>query len=296
MTTRRSTWQVPEETPAPEEVLHGGTANRGQVVRVGDTVRRPQRSTSGATHALLRHLADVGFEGAPRFLGVDDLGREVLSFLPGTPVVPPYPDWALTDEALAGVADLLRRYHRAVASFDPAPHRWPPSPPAAYVDGLVGHNDLNLDNVVFRDGRAVALIDFDLASPGSRLWDVACAARLWAPLRPDTAIDDGRRGRGLARFRLFVDSYGIPARDRSRVVDAVLENHGWFRELIRTHAEEGHAVFAQHWNPEARERARRYREWFGAHEQAMRQALAGPAPRTVRQDSARQGDTPPEGR
>jgi hypothetical protein len=281
-----------EEVLAQEEVLHGGTANRGAVVRVGDTVRRPQRSTSPATHALLRHLEDAGFDGAPRFLGEDDRGREVLSFLPGTPAVPPYPAWALTDEALVSVADLLRAYHRAVAGFDPAPHRWPPSPPAPYAAGLVSHNDLNLDNVVFRDGRAVALIDFDLASPGSGLWDVACAARLWAPLRPDDAIDDDRRGRALARFRLFVDSYGVPKRDRPRVVEAVRQNHGWFRELIRTHAEEGHAVFAEHWNPEARERARRYREWFAAHEQAMRRALEGP----VHQGTARQRDTRPEGR
>jgi Ser/Thr protein kinase RdoA (MazF antagonist) len=258
---------------AQEEVLHGGTANRGQVVRVGETVRRPQRSTSAATHALLRHLADVGFDGAPRFLGVDDQGREVLTFLPGTPVVPPYPDWALTDDALVSVAHLLRAYHRAAAGFDPAPHRWPPSPPAAYVEGLVSHNDPNLDNVVFRDGHAVALIDFDLASPGSRLWGVACAARLWAPLRPDSAIDDTRRGRALDRFRLFVDSYGVPAADRPRVVEAVRQNHSWFRELIRTHAEEGHAVFAEHWNTDARERARRHRQWFSDNADAMRTAL-----------------------
>ena len=79
----------------------------------------------------------------------------------------------------------------------------------AFAGELVSHNDPNLDNIVFRDGRAVALIDFDLASPGSRVWDVACAARLWAPLRPDRYIDDARRGRALARFRLFVDSYGL---------------------------------------------------------------------------------------
>ena len=264
------------ERIAEEEVLHGGTANRGLVVRVGDTVRRPLRSTSPATHALLDHLAAVGFDGAPRFLGVDSHGREVLSFLPGTPVVPPYPDWALTDEALVSVAQLLGAYHRAVAGFDPAPFHWPPSPPAAFVDdgdaGLVSHNDLNLDNVVFRDGRAVALIDFDLASPGSRLWDVACAARLWAPLRPDAAIDDARRGRALERFRLFVDSYGVAAPDRTRLVEAVRQNHGWFRELIRSHAEEGHAVFAEHWNPAARERAQRTVAWFVDNEAALHAA------------------------
>ena len=121
--------------------------------------------------------------------------------------------------------------------------------------------------------RAVALIDFDLAGPGSRLWDVACAARLWAPLRPDAAIDDARRGRALDRFRLFVDSYGVPAADRPRLVEAVRQNHGWFRELIRTHAEEGHAVFAEHQNPAERERARRTVAWFAENEQAMRRAL-----------------------
>ncbi|MGY1632018.1 aminoglycoside phosphotransferase family protein [Geodermatophilus sp. SYSU D01186] len=165
-----------------EVALVGGTANRGEVVRVGDTVRRPLRPTSPATHALLRHLADVGFAGAPRFLGLDDLGREVLSFVPGTAVTPPYPPWALTDEALDSVAALLRDYHRAVGSFDPSPYAWPASPPDPFAGELVSHNDVNLDNVVFRGGRAVALIDFDLASPGSRVWDVACAVRLWAPL------------------------------------------------------------------------------------------------------------------
>ena len=87
--------------------LHGGTANRGLVVRVGDTVRRPYRPTSPATHALLRHLAIEGFGGAPRFLGVDSDGREVLSYLPGRAVTPPYPAWALTDAALVSVATLL---------------------------------------------------------------------------------------------------------------------------------------------------------------------------------------------
>src|SRR3954454_9334545 len=89
-----------------EILLIGGTANRGLVVRVGDTVRRPQRPTSPATHALLRHLAAVGFAGAPRFLGVDEQGREVLSYIPGTAVTPPYPSWSLTDAALTSVAHL----------------------------------------------------------------------------------------------------------------------------------------------------------------------------------------------
>ena len=100
--------------PAAVEIpLLGGTANRGRVHRVRDTVRRPLRPTSAATHALLRHLEEVGFDGAPRVLGVDDAGREVLSYIPGQAVTAPAPDWGLTDAALrsvgAAAAPLPRR-------------------------------------------------------------------------------------------------------------------------------------------------------------------------------------------
>ena len=91
---------IHEESEIP---LFGGTANRGLVVRQGDTVHRPLRSTSAAAHALLHHLADVGFDGAPRLLGIDAHGREVLSYIPGEAVTPPYPAWSLTDDALCSV-------------------------------------------------------------------------------------------------------------------------------------------------------------------------------------------------
>ena len=131
-----------------EVPLRGGYTNAGQVARVGDTVRRPWRPTSPATQALLEHLERVGFEGAPRFLGVED-GREVLSFIPGDAAIEPYEPWALTDEALVSVAELLRRYHDAVASFDASGHDWPQPVPAAFRAEIISHNDPNLDNVIF---------------------------------------------------------------------------------------------------------------------------------------------------
>ena len=256
------------------EVLLGGTANRGQVVRVGDTVRRPQRVTSPATHALLRPLADVGCAGAPRFLGVDEDGREVLSYVPGTAITPPHPAWALTDEALVSVAHLLRDYHRAVSTFDSTAHTWPPSPPAPFAGELVSHNDVNLDNVVFRDQRAVALIDFDLASPGCRVWDVACAARLWVPLRPDRHIADARRGRTPERLRLFVDSYGLADADRERLVPAVRQNHEWCYDIVGSAAADGHTAFAEYWMGGAMARAHETRGWYLDNADLLRGALA----------------------
>ena len=259
--------------PEPGVPLPGGVANQGLVIRVGDTVRRPLRRTSPATHALFRHLEDVGFTGAPRFLGIDAQEREVLSYIPGTTVLPPYPDWAFTDEALVSVARLLREYHRAVAGFDPAAHDWPASPPEPFTGELVSHNDLNLDNVVFRDGRAVGLIDFDLASPGSRLWDVACAARLWAPIRPDERIGDTRRGRGVERCALFLAAYGTDDLDLGLLVAAVQQNQEWFSRLIDRYVAGGHAAFTEYAQSEARMRADDYRAWLGEHERALRAAL-----------------------
>ncbi|MBM7808263.1 hypothetical protein JOD57_004100 [Geodermatophilus bullaregiensis] len=256
-----------------EVLLEGGIANRGRVVRAGDTVRRPLRPTSPATRALLDHLAGVGFTGAPRFLGVDEQGREILTYVPGSAVTPPYPAWALTDEALLSVARLLRDYHQAVAGFDPAPHGWPPSPPPAFTGELVSHNDVNLDNVVFRDGRAVALIDFDLASPGSRVWDVACAARLWAPLRPDRHIGDARRGRALDRLRLFADGYGLTDADRDRMAAAVLANHEWCYDVIGTAVANGHAAFSRYWTSGTMARAQETRQWYLDHADVLRAAL-----------------------
>jgi Ser/Thr protein kinase RdoA (MazF antagonist) len=261
------------ETSGDGVPLLGGIANRGQVVRIGNTVRRPLRPTSPATHALLRHLADVGFDGAPRALGVDADGREVLSYVPGTAVTLPYPAWALTDEALASVAHLLRDFHSAVSTFDASPYGWPSSPPSPFDGELISHNDLNLDNVVFRNERAVALIDFDLASPGSRVWDVACAVRLWAPLRPETYVDEARRGRELARYRSFVDSYGLDEVDRVRLVAAIRENHEWSYDIIGTAAERGHAGFTEYWDGGAKERAERTRQWYRDNADLLRRAL-----------------------
>jgi hypothetical protein len=259
-----------------EVLLHGGLTNAGLVTRAGDTVRRPQRPTSAATHALLRHLEQVGFEGAPRFLGVDEHGREILSFIPGEAVVPPYQDWALTDDALVSVAELIRGYHDAMASFDGSGHTWPQSVPAAFRDGTISHNDPNLDNVIFDGGRAVALIDFDLASPGSAVWDVACAARLWAPLRDESDTPHQLRGRSLDRLSLFADAYGLGERERAGVVDAMLQTHEWCYAIVCAAIARGHDVFGRMWGEGGSPRAERTRTWIATHGDEMRAALRAP--------------------
>lgn len=252
----------PDELEVP---LPGGLTNAGLVVRKGATVRRPMRATSPATHALLRHLEAVGFEGAPRFLRVDKRGREVHSYIPGEAAIAPLPAWAVTDEAMVSVAQLIRRFHDAQAGFDPSPYSWPLAAPERFGHTLISHNDPCPDNVVFREGRAVALIDFDLASPGSRRWDVACAARLWSPLNDPADVADERRGRAMQRLRLFLDAYGLPAREREDFVDLVIVAYQWCYAQVRRQVAQGHQSFVPYWVAGGAARADRGVAWIEEH-------------------------------
>ncbi len=114
-----TTATISAEMEELDEILAGGSTNAGLVIRVGDTVRRPLRPTSASAHARSSTWSASAFSGAPRFLGIDQLGREILSYVPGTTAVRPYPAWATSDAALASVGRLLREYHEAVAGLRP---------------------------------------------------------------------------------------------------------------------------------------------------------------------------------
>ena len=258
-----SAWPASTPSGFSPEPLAGATANRGLVVRVGDTVRRPLAPCWPATHALLAHLSAVGFDGAPRFLAASS-GTEILTYMHGQAAVPPLAGKVLADAALVSVADLLRRYHRAVASFDPAGYRWPRPIPATFRTGLVSHNDVHPANLVFRGGRAVALIDFDWAGPGSAVWDFAAAARYWAPLQPDRDIADDRQGRALKRFRIFLEASGLSRSGRRKVAEALVANHDWTYAIVTEAAAAGHEGFADHWRT-VEGPAARARRWCVRH-------------------------------
>jgi hypothetical protein len=234
---------------------------------VGDTVLRPVAPCSRATHALLAHLAAAGFDGAPRVLAATP-ATETLTYMDGQAAVPPLAEETLTDAALVSVAGLLRRYHHAVASFDPAGYRWPRPIPARFRTGLVSHNDVHPANLVFRDGRAVALIDFDWAGPGSAVWDFAAAARYWAPLTDDEDITDSRNGRALERFRIFLDASGLSGAERRQVAEAVVPSHDWTYAIVTEAAAAGHQGFADHWRLVAASAARA-RHWCHHHQRDL---------------------------
>jgi aminoglycoside phosphotransferase (APT) family kinase protein len=214
-------------------------------VRVGDTVRRPSGPWTPAIHALLDHLDAAGFAAAPRALGSDSEGREVVTYIEGDVVRPEHFGLLESDDALAEIAQLIRRYHDAVAAFiPPADARWwdlAADPTGA--SEVVCHNDLAPWNLIRgRDGWT--FIDWDLAAPGRRSWDLGWALLSFIPLTPDRPLEDEAIVR---RLSVFMAAYG--ARDElEAVLAAAVERGDHEAERIRADKEpfvipreEGHA-------------------------------------------------------
>lgn len=199
--------------PDREAILSGG--NVTPVVRVGQTVRRAAGPWTPAVQALLRHLEARGYSGAPRALGYDATGREVLSFVAGDAGHEPLPPALWSDEALCAVARLIRAYHDASAGFVPPPDAaWQLVYPDAARHEVLCHNDLAPYNTVYDGASPVAFIDFDMAGPGPRAWDLAYAAYRFVPLEQTGGEDRQRLSPAVPdtqarRLRLFCDAYGI---------------------------------------------------------------------------------------
>lgn len=189
--------------------VHGRTLRGGSVswpVRIGDNVHRDAGPWTPAVHALLRHLAWVGFDGAPRVVGMDEAGREVLTFIPGRAGTRPRPPVLLRDIGLAALGTLLRSYHDAVASFVPPPDAvWRIGAVPFRRGDLVRHGDPAVSNTIWRRGCPVALIDWDFAEPGRRETDLAHLAWNAVPLRSDEQWkEDGFSSPPDLRERLHV--------------------------------------------------------------------------------------------
>jgi aminoglycoside phosphotransferase (APT) family kinase protein len=209
------------------ERLPGG--NLGGAVRIGDTVRRRVGPWTPSVAALLDHLEEKGFTRAPRFLGIDDEHREMLTFVDGETVgdQQPWPSWVYADETLDQVAEWLRLFHEAVSDFEPAADAvWRSGRP--WTKGLViGHNDAAPYNAVWRDRTLAAFIDWEFAAPVTREWDLAYVAFSWVPLH----------ARDVVEAEGFSDFEARPAR-----LERLLDRYGWqdeplgFIDIVRQRA------------------------------------------------------------
>jgi hypothetical protein len=257
--------------------LTGGRVTGG-VVRVGNTVHRSVGPWTPTVHAYLRHLEGRGFEGAPRALGFDDQGREVLSFLDG--VVASSSDWTrghanrvpaggLSDDALLEVGRLIRSLHDAAADFRPVDPVWREYAYPVLPGEIVCHGDLGPHNTVYRDGWPVGFIDWDGARPNEPLLELGFAAWSYVPLADDAYCremgfeEPPDRAR---RLRLLADAYGADGRT---VLDAVREAKQREAERPRYWPGMTPAIVSEFLSHIVREL-----EWLSANEVELRAALS----------------------
>lgn len=198
-----------------EQALVGRVAG---ATRVGSTVRKRVAPWTSSVDAMLDHLARRGFDGAPRALGRDDQGRQILSWIEGSvpggvEIGSSWTSTTLEPRSIASAASLLASMHAALADFDPIDPCWMHAGRRRLLAGeIVGHGDVGPWNLVYRAGLPVALIDFDSAGPTTPILEAAQAA--WA-LVPLVTADMARRY-GIdpdndvrSRLALFAEAYGV---------------------------------------------------------------------------------------
>lgn len=273
-----------EPDPAALEIpLLGGDVTEG-LVRVGDTVRRPNGRTSSSIARLLIELEAAGFDGSPRHLGTDSQGREVLGFVSGEVAIRPWPAWVGDVLRAESVARLVRRYddeaeRLGVPEWAGSLVPVDPAGSPANVEGaptLVAHLDVTPENVVFRGDRAVALIDFDLARPATRAEEVANVLLWWAPWMPSADREEALRGADpFARGRAIVDTYGLAAEHRERLVEVSqnIARRSWFS--MRHRAETIGGGWARMWREGVGDRIVRRQGWLDAHADELDAAVRG---------------------
>ncbi|MEO8182592.1 MAG: phosphotransferase [Deltaproteobacteria bacterium] len=154
---------------------------------------------------LLGRFEMLNVSWAPRYLGQDVRGRDILTFLPGS--VPP--KWrTFTDQQISEASRLLRQFHDATRGSE-----------LASGCSVVCHNDPGPNNFVFQDDRPVAFIDFDMAAPGEPLEDLGYMAWSWCI---SSKADRQPAEQQARQVRLLVDAYGLDG-DPTDLFPAILE-------------------------------------------------------------------------
>jgi thiamine kinase-like enzyme len=207
-----------------QELLDGGWGKDSKPVKIGNTVHRQPSEQSSYVHEVLQFLEYANFEWAPRFLGMDEQGWEVLSFIDG--YVPhgqtvPQRTWSL--ETMQDIFVHIRQLHDLTSGSE-----------LAKGHECICHGDLSYANTVYRDGEAIAFIDWDWAHAGQRIDDVAYGILEYLSIGEFESEGGPRERAGLARVLAF--SYGLDASQRARIPARMLDL------LLATRDKQLHAI------------------------------------------------------
>ncbi|UTT43844.1 phosphotransferase [Exiguobacterium aurantiacum] len=237
-----------DQSHEQEKRLSGG--NVSTVYKKGNHVYRTQKEGSAKVHWLLTHLEAKGIAGVPRFVGVDEQGREVLTYLEGETADYPLKAYMWSDEAIRDAARLMRRLHDATADVE-WPSDWQPLDDTPKPFDVICHNDFAVYNTIFHDGKVAGVIDFDLAAPGPRAWDIVYALYTFVPLSRRHQAESGEvvhyeaeRDDVIYRKRvtLFLEAYDWEG-STPELLDMLLLRIEALYLLIERKASEGDVAF-----------------------------------------------------
>jgi len=202
--------------------LSGGRTATG-VIRIENTVRRPIKPRSEFVHSLLKLLEKKGYNFAPRFLGIDEKGREILTFIEGSV---PHERMVWTDDQLKKIAQMIKAFHDSTERSK-----------LAGTKEVVCHNDIAPWNTVLNEDMAVAFIDFDDAAPGNRVDDLAYF--LWTFLGLGNNVPAKEQA---TKIKMLCSVYGFS--HQQVLVDAILEQQQKIlskREMLAKHDRDSEA-------------------------------------------------------
>ncbi|RYE06094.1 MAG: aminoglycoside phosphotransferase family protein [Rickettsiaceae bacterium] len=220
-------------------------SRKDQIINEGEFVYRPASHWTKDVHKFLGYLDDKNFNAAPKPLGFDKAGREIVSFIKGDVSNYPLTSNAASTQALTSAAVLLRRYHDASTGFlgnnEAVEGHW--QLPCRYPVEVICHGDYAPYNVVLNGKKAIGIIDFDTAHPGPRSWDIAYALYRWAPLtNPENQDGFGSLKNQVARAALFCNFYSLSQDERINMASLIIERLQSLLNFMYKEAEEGNEI------------------------------------------------------
>jgi len=233
--------------------LKGGRANAGSVVRIGAQVARPAHPQTPNVSHYLDHLHRQGIGFVPQPLGLDEQGRQRLSWIEGVAPTSPYARWVFEERLLIGVAEHQQRLHAASATYEPpATGPWATNAGDYFPDSAVHqphaslfcHNDLCMSNLIVDPDTITVqgIIDFDYVRLVDPLFDIAVMARHWVPFR-DPAANASPQLDLVQRYRLIAELHDLSQAQSERVIALAVTFLTKARTNVRALADAGGVGF-----------------------------------------------------